>query len=261
MKGKSYAIPVGMVFKKYYCCKCGTKLEKERTHRVVNKEDKDYYQYQDCGTFPRVDHDVYDYRFKCPNCGKRISYDEQCIMERIQKKSKSKILSSKEIKNNYQNCKHNNNKYVLTRNIMVPSIFIIPFFILFYIFKSDKSLEQIIGLTSIFVIISILVIIGAIRSYKGNYKLRIYKTYSHEERTKIEKLHSYSSHNKDLISKASKCYCFYCKHAFDSNEINNYIDDGQTALCPNCDIDSIIPDSIDEKINESIIDEMNKYWF
>lgn len=131
MKGKSYAIPVGMVFKKYYCCKCGTKLEKERTHRVVNKEDKDYYQYQDCGTFPRVDHDVYDYRFKCPNCGKRNSYDEQCIMERIQKKSKSKILSSKEIKNNYQNCKHNNNKYVLTRNIMVPSIFIIPFFILY----------------------------------------------------------------------------------------------------------------------------------
>ena len=42
MKGKSYSIPFGMVFKKYYCSKCGTKLEKEKTHRVVTKNDKDY---------------------------------------------------------------------------------------------------------------------------------------------------------------------------------------------------------------------------
>ena len=84
MKGKNYSIPYGMVFKKYYCSKCGMELEKERTHRVVSKDDKDYYQYHDHGTFPRSDHDVYDYRFKCPYCNTRISFEEQCIIKRIQ---------------------------------------------------------------------------------------------------------------------------------------------------------------------------------
>ena len=39
MKGKSWSIPVGMVFKKYYCSKCGGKLVKSKTHRVVTKDD------------------------------------------------------------------------------------------------------------------------------------------------------------------------------------------------------------------------------
>ena len=45
LRGKSWSMPVGMVFKSYYCSHCGTKLVKSKTHRVVTKEDKDYYQY------------------------------------------------------------------------------------------------------------------------------------------------------------------------------------------------------------------------
>ena len=44
-------------------------------------------------------------------------------------------------------------------------------------------------------------------------------------------------------------------------EIERYIDDGQTALCPKCGIDAIIPDSIEESVDENIIAEMNEYWF
>ena len=60
---------------------------------------------------------------------------------------------------------------------------------------------------------------------------------------------------------SNKCYCFYCKKEMEAKEINKYIDNDSTALCPYCGIDSIIPDSIDENINPSTIDEMNKYWF
>ena len=42
MNGKFIFIPFGMVFKKYYCSKCGTKLEKEKAHRIVTKDDWDY---------------------------------------------------------------------------------------------------------------------------------------------------------------------------------------------------------------------------
>ena len=47
----------------------------------------------------------------------------------------------------------------------------------------------------------------------------------------------------------------------DAKEITEFLDNGQTAKCPKCRIDAIIPDAIDEEINESIINEMNEYWF
>ena len=77
----------------------------------------------------------------------------------------------------------------------------------------------------------------------------------------MKKLHAYSSHNKSLIEKSKKCYCFNCMHVMDSGEIKVYIDGEQTALCPECSIDSIIPGVVDESLNESVISEMNKYWF
>ena len=103
MKGKFISIPYGMVFKKYYCSKCGTRLKKEKTHRSVTPDDKDYYQYHDYGSFPKRDYDVYGYQFQCPVCKARISYDEQCKIRRIQKKQGTTILSSAQIKDNYKN--------------------------------------------------------------------------------------------------------------------------------------------------------------
>ena len=260
MKGKNYSIPYGMVFKKYYCSKCGVKLEKERTHRVVTKDDKDYYQYHDYEMFPRSDHDVYDYRFKCPSCGTRISFAEQCIIERIQKKCNSKTLSSIEIKDNYKECKFADDKRVLIRNILVPISFVSIFFPLFYFFGTNKEDFSLSILIALYVFIVIGSIVGAIKKYKGNYKLRRLQSYSHEEETKLNKLHSYCSHNKELIITSKTCYCFYCKEKFDSTEVVEYIDNGQTALCPKCGVDTVLPDSIKE-VNDKVIDEMNKYWF
>ena len=85
MKGKHYSIPVGMVFKKYYCHYCESKLDKYRYHRVVTEGDRDYFLYQDRDTFPRVDQDVYSYHFKCGNCNKLISVEHQYAIEIIQK--------------------------------------------------------------------------------------------------------------------------------------------------------------------------------
>ena len=92
MNGKSWSIPFGMVFKKYYCSKCGEKLVKEKTHRVVTKDDLDYYQYHEKDMYPRSPVDVYSYRFRCNNCRKAITYNEQCILEIIQKKYKAKYF-------------------------------------------------------------------------------------------------------------------------------------------------------------------------
>ena len=46
----------------------------ERTHRIVSKDDKDYYQYHEVGLYPSNDYDVYEYRFMCPSCNNKISF-------------------------------------------------------------------------------------------------------------------------------------------------------------------------------------------
>ena len=261
MKTKSYSIPFGMVFKKYHCSQCGAKLEKERTHRVVTKDDKDYYQYHDYGEFPRRDVDVYDYRFKCPSCGARIAFDEQCIIERIQKKCGQTVLSSFDVKEHYKECKEGNSKRVLYRNIGIPIATSLLAGLFYYLFSGDRTPQN---LTKAFVLLAIIAVCSAIavvRRYKGNYKIRSKRTYSYEKESQLNRLHAYSSHNKKLIDTADKCYCFYCKSCIGRDEIKTFIDNGQTALCPKCDIDAIIPDNLGETVDEEIISEMNEYWF
>lgn len=261
MKAKSYCIPFGMVFKKYYCSKCGARLEKERTHRVVTKNDKDYYRYHDYGQFPRYDYDVYGHRWKCPSCGRRISFDEQCIIERIQKKCGQSVLSPIDIKEFYVECKAENAKRVLWRNICVSVVACLVFALLFRFVNSDQTPRDFLGTFVLFTVVATASVIAALKRHKGNYKLKHNYTYSYEKESQLKKLHAYSSHNKELIEKANKCYCFYCKSSMEKSDIKCYIDNGQTALCPKCQIDAIVPDSIEDAVDEQIISEMNEYWF
>ena len=55
--------------------------------------------------------------------------------------------------------------------------------------------------------------------------------------------------------------CYYCKSIFRADEIKETIDDGKTALCPKCGIDSVLFDSSNFKINSETLLALNKYWF
>ena len=81
----------------------------------------------------------------------------------------------------------------------------------------------------------------------------------------LKELHIYCRNNIELIEKSKKCYCFYCKSIVGAKEVLDattpFTKRIQTAFCPRCDIDSLIPDAIDEKITKEIIDDMHEYWF
>lgn len=261
MNGKSWSIPFGMVFQRYHCAKCGAKLAKEKTHRVVTQHDKDYYEYHDFGTYPLRDYDVYSYRFRCPSCNARISYDEQCTIKRIQKKQSSIILSPSEIKRNYKECKTDNDKSVLIQNILLPVVFGLIFFMPFYFLLTNRTTKDLFGVSILFLVFTAFAVVSAIRRYKGKYKFKINGKYSYEKEAQLERLHAYSSHNRKFIAISNKCYCFYCTKSMHRSEITEYVDDGQTALCPHCGIDSVLPDGIDEVVDENVVSEMHGYWF
>ena len=78
----------------------------------------------------------------------------------------------------------------------------------------------------------------------------------------LKKIHFHSKNNKQELINAKKCGCFYCLKIFDPNEIKDWIKDknGDTALCPYCMIDAVIPESNEYELNEKTLKNMNEYW-
>lgn len=49
---------------------------------------------------------------------------------------------------------------------------------------------------------------------------------------------------------------------FDSSEVTSWItDESDTAVCPYCNMDTVIAESNEVKINEKFLGEMYTYWF
>ena len=80
----------------------------------------------------------------------------------------------------------------------------------------------------------------------------------------IIEAHRYCTGNYGALKRSEKCGCFYCVKIFDSSEIDDYIiepDGSKTALCPYCDIDSVIGERTGCVLSEEFLEEMRKYWF
>ncbi len=78
----------------------------------------------------------------------------------------------------------------------------------------------------------------------------------------FDELHKLSFRNRDVLSTATQCGCFYCKRLFAPSEIAEWTDDDgeDTALCPYCSIDSVIPD-LDNTLNAELLEAMNRTFF
>jgi len=261
LNGKSYSMGAAMPFRKFYCAKCGAKLEKERTHRVVTKGDRDYYRYQSPNKFPHRDWDVYGYRFRCSACNARITYEDQCIIEKIQKMQGKAVLSDEEIKSHYQEGKKIRSKNALLRSILFSAGFLLLAFVLFCMRGEGESRSTFLAGALVLLILTIATAVDAVRRYQGDYRVGIRGGYSYETETLLQKLHTYATANKALVEKAEKCYCFRCNKVWEKRRIKSFADDGQTALCPGCGAAAILPDSIDETLDEKTLALMHDYWF
>ena len=73
--------------------------------------------------------------------------------------------------------------------------------------------------------------------------------------------HSHSSNNVEEIKGSALCGCFYCRKVFAPKEVKEFIDNGQTALCPYCGIDSVIGDASGYEVTETFLTDMYNKWF
>lgn len=63
--------------------------------------------------------------------------------------------------------------------------------------------------------------------------------------------------NRLAISDDTDCGCFFCISIYKGKEITDWADKGETALCPNCGVDSLIPNETDEEY----LTKMCEKWF
>ena len=75
----------------------------------------------------------------------------------------------------------------------------------------------------------------------------------------LKSTHYDCSLHRELVEKSKVVGCFYCQAKFPPSEIKDWIDNDQTARCPQCGIDAVLPDSVD--LSSEFIRAMHDYWF
>jgi hypothetical protein len=73
----------------------------------------------------------------------------------------------------------------------------------------------------------------------------------------FEEAHRFSSHHRIALEKDIKCGCFYCLKIFNPSEITEWCDNEETALCPYCEIDSVIGENSGFPITEMFLKGMH----
>lgn len=74
-------------------------------------------------------------------------------------------------------------------------------------------------------------------------------------------LPSFVFKNKSLLSISRNAGCYHCCKIFKADEVKEFTDEGETALCPICKVDAIIFDCIGYELTESNLQKSYKYWF
>lgn len=83
----------------------------------------------------------------------------------------------------------------------------------------------------------------------------------------LELAHKFSCNHKPELEKDRTCGCFCCLAVFDPSEINEWIeaenlcDERGTAICPYCNVDSIIGESSGFPITQEFLEAMHERWF
>src|SRR6266702_7873722 len=78
---------------------------------------------------------------------------------------------------------------------------------------------------------------------------------------RLEAAHRHCRLNRVELQSSDLCGCFYCFAIFAPAEISEWTDDGETALCPKCPIDSVIGSASGFPITPEFLHRMHDKWF
>ena len=88
----------------------------------------------------------------------------------------------------------------------------------------------------------------------------------------LHSIHGFSSRHRLLLERSEHAGCFHCLAEFSPSTIGEWVDEpesvddeelsvGVTALCPRCGIDSVLPSAAPIRWDETLLSEMQAFWF
>ena len=81
----------------------------------------------------------------------------------------------------------------------------------------------------------------------------------------VVRAHRHSIRHRDEILASTVCGCFHCCGTFPPSEIAEWTDAwegvGQTALCPQCGVDSVIGFESGYPVTRAFLKQMHDHWF
>lgn len=89
--------------------------------------------------------------------------------------------------------------------------------------------------------------------------------------TELQAIHRYSNRHGDLIDRSDRAGCFHCGALFATKEIRAWIHepelpragaiDRDTALCPRCGADAVLPSAIPVELDAELLAQMHRHFF
>ena len=73
-------------------------------------------------------------------------------------------------------------------------------------------------------------------------------------------LRARSMNNRGALLDSRQCGCFFCLKMYKPDQITRWLHE-ETALCPYCNVDAVIPESTDYELDDSLLLAMKEYWF
>ncbi|MDE6795362.1 MAG: hypothetical protein K2J63_08695 [Muribaculaceae bacterium] len=95
-----------------------------------------------------------------------------------------------------------------------------------------------------------------LKGYPFNLDGRLEKK---DDRLKDAHLHTES--NAVEFETAKECGCTCCQRIFPADEVEDFAEHGETAVCPYCGYDSLIADSSGIKLTKELLSDLNKNYF
>lgn len=78
--------------------------------------------------------------------------------------------------------------------------------------------------------------------------------------TNAQQAYEHSRLNRRFMVSGAGCRCFHCLHAFAAEQVTQWVDNGETALCPNCGVDAVLSGQAD-CLSEELIGELHGAYF
>ncbi len=73
--------------------------------------------------------------------------------------------------------------------------------------------------------------------------------------------HRHCTRNREELTRSSLCGCFYCLAIYSPQDITEWTDDGQTAICAKCPVDSVVGSASGLPITRTFLEQMYERWF